>query len=105
MAIYRGYQKRTKQGGFLVTKDDEPLSPVPSQKLYDHSPNGFNWNYQGSGPAQLALALLLDVTGDKDLALRLYQPFKREIIARLGTPWRMTTESVQRWLEGRTKNE
>lgn len=103
MAIYRGHQKRTKQGGFLVTKDDQPLSPAPSQKLWNHSPDGFAWAYQGSGPAQLALALLLDVTGDKDLALRLHQTFKREVIARLGTPWRMTTESIQRWLEGRTK--
>lgn len=105
VSIYRGHPTRTKQGGFLVTKDGDPLSPAPSQKLYNHSPNGFNWGYSGSGPAQLALALLLDVTGDKDLAERHYQAFKREVIAALGKEWRMTTGSVQRWLEGRKHEE
>lgn len=28
--------------------------------LYDHSPTGFEWGYSGSGPAQLALAILAD---------------------------------------------
>jgi len=36
------------------------LDPKPSQMLYNHSPDGFEWGYAGSGPAQLALAILLD---------------------------------------------
>ena len=35
------------------------LDPKPSQRAYNHSPDGFNWGYAGSGPAQLALAILL----------------------------------------------
>ena len=27
------------------------LNPVASQKVYNHSPDGFNWGYCGSGPA------------------------------------------------------
>jgi hypothetical protein len=37
-----------------------------------HSPSGFAWGYGGSGPAQLALALLVDALGDRELAERHY---------------------------------
>ena len=30
----------------------KPLSPRPSWKLRNHSPDGFAWGYGGSGPAQ-----------------------------------------------------
>lgn len=61
---------------------DRELSPKLSQKVYNHSPNGFNWGYGGSGPAQLALAIMLMVT-DEDTAISLYQTFKFEKIATL----------------------
>ncbi len=32
--------------------------------LHNHSPDGFDWGYQGSGPAQLTLALVADALGD-----------------------------------------
>lgn len=48
------------------------LSPQPSQALRNHSPDGFEWGYAGSGPSQLALAILLDFTGDKELTLNHY---------------------------------
>jgi len=61
------------------------LDPGPSRRLYDHSPDGFEWGYGGSGPAQLALGILLDAglrSGDRftragERALRFYQEFKR----------------------------
>lgn len=59
MATYKGFEARVGRGGFLVTKDGQTLSPDKSQKVWNHSPDGFNWGYGGSGPAQLALALLL----------------------------------------------
>ena len=36
------------------------LSPEDSWVVNKHSPDGFEWGYRGSGPAQLALALLLE---------------------------------------------
>lgn len=57
------------------------LSPVPSQRLHDHSPDGFEWGYGGSGPSQLALAILLDYFNDPDKALSCYQEFKWVFIA------------------------
>lgn len=59
-----------------------PLDPEPSQRVWNHSPDGFAWGYGGSGPAQLALALLL-VELDADEAVHLHQVFKREFIAGL----------------------
>ncbi|GAJ01677.1 unnamed protein product, partial [marine sediment metagenome] len=32
------------------------LYPGKSQRVWNHSPDGFSWGYEGSGPAQLALA-------------------------------------------------
>jgi len=56
-----------------------------------HSPTGFEYGYAGSGPAELARCLLIDLydvhdLADSDVALPLpvsYQEFKRAFIARL----------------------
>ena len=74
------------------------LDPAPSLKLRNHSPTGFEWGYQGSGPAQLALAILLDYTGDADLAQRHYQLFKCEVLAGQGNTFVLTSQTIDRWL-------
>ena len=58
----------------------KPLSARHSQEVYNHSPDGFSWGYAGSGPAQLALAILLTRT-DEETALKIYQDFKFEFVA------------------------
>jgi len=59
--------------------DGEWLDLKLSQKYHNHSPDGFNWGYGGSGPAQLALAVMLKLTGKADG----YQDFKSRVIAKL----------------------
>ena len=60
------------------------LDLAASLKIVNHSPTGFCWGYAGSGPAQLALAMLLDYfNGDRERALAIYQDFKFKVIARL----------------------
>jgi hypothetical protein len=78
MAVIRG-KWDTKQ----VWIDDRELSPERSLQVRNHSPTGFAWGYGGSGPAQLALALLLEIARNKEMALLWYQDVKRHIIARL----------------------
>ena len=57
--------------------EDGRRSPLPLRlDLDNHSPDGFAWGYGGSGPAQLALALLADALGDDAEALRLHMRFK-----------------------------
>ena len=72
----------------------------PSLKLFNHSPNGFQWGYEGSGPAQLALAILLDLTGDPDLSVRLHQDFKRALIATSSSRLLIIEPDIRDWLEG-----
>jgi len=98
MAIYRGYRYQ-EAGKVIVTKDGKPLSPAPSQKLFNHSPDGFQWGYGGSGPAQLALALLLDVTDDPELSVRLHQTFKRHFVTAWGVKWQISSDDIETWIE------
>ena len=46
-----------------VLLDGKELKPDHSQKIVNHSPDGFNWGYNGSGPAQLALAVCMRLFG------------------------------------------
>ena len=96
--IYVGYRRR---GRAIVEKqsDQQQLTPDRSLKLADHSPSGFEWGYRGSGPAQLALALLLDYTDDEDVALAEYMAFKDEVVSRLECSgpeqrWRLTGHEI-----------
>ena len=66
----------------MVLLDGKEVRPGNSQDIHNHSPDGFNWGYTGSGPAQLALAILLENLSDSR-AIALYQEFKREVIATL----------------------
>ena len=63
--------------------DGKSLSPAQSQAVYNHSPDGFAWGYGGSGPAQLALAILLQGGCDEQTALRHYLLFKSEVLVPL----------------------
>lgn len=78
------------------------LRPERSQHVKNHSPDGFNWGYAGSGPAQLALAILLEVTGDEATALAHYQDFKFEVIASISSQtanWEIEEQKIIAWLE------
>lgn len=57
------------------------VSPRRSQRVWNHSPTGFELGYGGSGPAQLALAILLEAGLPKDHAVRLHQAFKMRFVA------------------------
>ena len=48
-----------------------------------HGPTGFEWGYGGSGPADLALNILLAATGDRDFAAKNHQAFKWKFVAAL----------------------
>jgi hypothetical protein len=68
--------------------------------LRNHSPLGFEWGYGGSGPAQLALAILADVTGDDYWALAHYQDFKRDFIEpQKGDRFEIPVASICSWIK------
>jgi hypothetical protein len=78
--------------GAQVTVDGRPLDPRFDLKRL--SPTGFEWTYEGNGPAQLALALLADHLGDDARALALYQPFMRAVVADLDNSWELTSVEI-----------
>lgn len=82
--------------------DGRRLDPGPSQKIRNHSPDGFAWGYAGSGPAQLALAILLAAGCDKEVAQKHYQQFKAEFIAPLDRNTFRLEVDVKGWVESQS---
>lgn len=88
---------RDSLGDCVVVYNGKPLPPRTD--LRNHSPAGFNWGYSGSGPAQLALAMLSAVLGDDDAALACYQSFKREVLCNIDSDvWFRPREEVLAWI-------
>ena len=80
-----------------VTVDGRRLNP--RHDLWNHSPSGFEWGYGGSGPAQLALAILADHCGNDEEAFNFYQRFKWAVVAELpGRGWTLTTPEIEQAL-------
>lgn len=121
MSIRHYYIKRRRSGtvaAFRVTHDQQLHGIDPRLDLRRHSPTGFEFGYGGSGPAQLALAILADyanetgyglphLAGD-EVALNTYQSFKREFIARLPSghldppvvvSYEIPAGKIKRWLD------
>jgi len=124
MKIYHGH--RDDSGTLVTVHDDGERDYVLPVRLdlYNHSPDGFEWGYQGSGPAQLALAILADAlkapsgkrppsifdydTEEQErkdprmLAVRLHQQFKRRFIAGLDHdgPWTIVEQAVLDFVRG-----
>jgi hypothetical protein len=65
----------------------ERLDIRESLKVRNHSPTGFAWGYGGSGPSQLALAVLLKAKEEGfiagEITTRRYMEFKFKVIEQL----------------------
>ncbi len=100
MKVYRGWRRNddtavveVAQGGQMWT-----LTLGASLKLRNHSPTGFEWGYAGSGPAQLALALLLDAGADERTATYYYQKFKDEVVTKWDRAgWTIFEKDIVDW--------
>ena len=74
------------------------IRPEESLKYVNHSPTGFEFGYCGSGPAQLAFAILLDYSGQSK-ARQHYQNFKRDFIATMKSEGRVIQKfQIDHWL-------
>ena len=79
----------------VVRVDDEPLDC--RYDLLSASPSGFEWGYGGSGPAQLAIAILAHAYDD-EFARKWYQQFKRDVVATLPeNGWTLTKADLDEW--------
>ena len=67
-----------------------------------NSPTGIEWGYAGSGPADLALSILLDRCGDLDWALQHHQVFKGDAVVSIPKRGGMiSADYIQRWIAER----
>ena len=67
----------------MVWIDNKVLKPKYSQNVFNHSPKGFDWGSFGPGTAQLALAILLELTKNKKISMILHHLFKNEYLSPL----------------------
>ena len=95
------YEGKFENGNYrVVIEDDDGTGRINYRELplrldlVNKSPTGFSWGYNGSGPAQLALALLADVIGDEE-ALKMYQSFKSYFVAVLPAEWYAPEEDIK----------
>lgn len=101
MKNYRGIRDWSKK---LVTvdifkEDGTFLETKPLRHIERHSPDGFEWGYGGSGPADLALSILADLY-DMETANEYYQEFKFQFIASLKrNEWEISEREIADWLE------
>ena len=99
---WRSYQGTWVEG--RIYGDDGHLASHYRLPLHleiaNHSPTVHEWGYSGSGPAQLALALLVDFTGNDGYAQALHQQFKLDVIAQLPIEeaWVITGEYLETWV-------
>ena len=97
MTTYSGVRSASRVDVFA---DGEPL--CPRHDLHPLS-QAFDWGYPGTGPSQLALALLADHwPSDENRALADYRRFMRDVIARIRSDrWELTGEDIDRLLAER----
>ena len=84
----------------LNLSEHRRLSPERSLDLINHSPSGFEWGFSGSGPAQLACALLLDYYDDESVAHQHYIPFRDTVVSQLvcdgpADCWHLTGDDIE----------
>jgi len=102
--VYRGL---CEDGVFTVTMmdsalpqgDDNPrrLTPAISRSLRDCCEE-FCWGCERAGSMQLAIALLLDVTGEQDTALQWHQLFTEKYVMKLPQSWTVPEIDIALWL-------
>lgn len=95
-AIYLGLRLKS---GVIVSREDDhgKVSGLPMRHDLRRHSHGFEWGYGGSGPAQLALAILTDSIGEAD-AITCYQKFKFEVVCRFeADQWAISRDEVISW--------
>jgi hypothetical protein len=86
-----------------VYLNGKQLDIKKSLKVHAHSPTGFMWGYGGSGPAQLALAVMMEMKPEHDLySSPHYQKFKKDVISRLPQKPCALEMDFEAWFSGDT---
>jgi len=95
--IYKGLNTGPGPQGVIVISGENKYS---LRHILRHSPDGFQWGYGGSGPAELARCILIDLLGMKKNSLinGIYQEFKRKFIEAASDDLMIREEDIRKWL-------
>jgi hypothetical protein len=113
--IYEGHRREEWQGGDEVLRIEvgrvdldgleadristTHLDPLPARALFIRSADRFDWGGDTLGAAQLAVALILDATGDSILALKYLHEFKQRFMLGWGRDWRINAGQVRNFVK------
>ena len=106
---FKGYRQGQSGGACLVTvKDeygDESVLAMPrlSRRESRHSPDGFQFGYSGSGPTELARAILVHLYPKDDRVRhpRCYRSFRDTFLSGIKADcFTLEEEVVRGWYEG-----
>ena len=109
MLVFRGFRRQNPgiigghapylQAVVEVSTDGISWCSLPWRcDVVNHSPTGFEWGYLGSGPAQLALAILVRTLRNKERAVLLHHRFSREVIAQMPRhEWHLSVDQITKW--------
>ncbi len=117
--LYTGKRTHTDIIGTVEVITHQQGNKVRKRKLRHipfHSPSGFSWGYGGSGPADLALAILVDYLRErppaqgytdptfslwtvKSQAWKYHQPFKWHFVAKFEDDWELYDTQIEQWLK------
>jgi len=105
---WRYVAKRTRdpQHPLSVTVKHDDGNRYPLPHIARHSPDGFEMGYCGSGPADLALSILVHYfqmfgkSREEAIALAepLHQEFKFHFVATAGDVLKISDEQIETWL-------
>lgn len=116
MIIFAGSRSKFSEFSTSVyfwLEGERPRDLPLTLEIVNHSPTGFEWGYGGSGPSQLALAIVYwtlalataaDEEEAEDIALRYYQGFKEQFVAKFPKEgWQISSETVLSWLDNKIR--
>ena len=97
--IFKGHKNDEE---LVVLYDGKNINELVGDEApyYNQQPN---WGYVGSGPYQLAYAILKIAAGD-EIAKRYYNDFAKEVTTRLPKEWQMDVEEVRQWIKNKDDN-
>ena len=102
--------KRVDRECVVVIKSDHIAAPLdPHTDLVNHSPDGFEWGYTGSGPTQLAFAIMFEYAKSKfpleidayKYAIAHYIKFRNDFIANVQeSMFEISFDQIEAWTQG-----